>query len=86
MNNEVKKEVIDTILDMHTFTAILISKAMKNEDEKEADETYELLSKMTSTLMTMLEIKEDELEDGLMNQVNQLKKSGAIIANNNAEA
>ena len=78
MNKRKQADIVNIILDINTFTGILIQ-VIHSDNDKKADEANELLAMMMSALMSALDVTSSELDKGLIGQLKQLEKAGVQI-------
>ena len=78
MNKRKQADIVNIILDINTFTGILIQ-VIHSDNDKKADEANELLAMMMSALMSALDVTSSELDKGLIGQLKQLEKAGVSI-------
>jgi len=78
MNKRKQSDIVNIILDINTFTGILIQVIYSNNNKK-ADEAGNLLAMMMSALMSALDVTSSELDKGLIGQLKQLEKAGVQI-------
>ena len=78
MNKKKQADIVNIILDINTFTGLLIQ-IIHSDSDKKHDEASELLAMMMAALMSALDITSSELDKGLIGQLKQLEKAGVQI-------
>jgi len=78
MNKKKQADIVNIILDINTFTGLLIQ-MIHSDNDKKVDEASELLAMMMSALMSALDVTSSELDKGLIGQIKQLEKAGVPI-------
>lgn len=78
MNKKKQADIVNIILDINTFTGLLI-RMIHSDNDKKVDEASKLLAMMMSALMSALDVTSSELDKGLIGQIKQLEKAGVPI-------